>query len=108
MAFGLWPPDAEVRQAIWSIDPGQFGLDKDQDRPNDSDWTGSDIRNVCDLAFRLRCPLTRAATYIVPVAKSDPAAITRLEDNAHGKFLSVSQPGAFKKAEKSTERAVSI
>ena len=44
----------------------------------------------------------------VPVAKSDPEAISRLQNNAHGKFLSVSYAGPYKKPEAKKGRAISV
>lgn len=100
--FGIWFFDLlskEERSQVWQINLKRFGISADQPFPDDNDWTGSDIRNVCDLASRLRCPLRQAAKFIVPVAKSDPAAITRLRDAAHGKFLSSSNEGTYQKPE---------
>ncbi|MFI5113530.1 MAG: AAA family ATPase [Terriglobales bacterium] len=109
--YGVWMsdlPHRDEREAIWSINLKKFALDAEQDRPKDDDWTGSDIRNVCDLAYRLRCPLTRAATYIVPVSKSDPSAIEKLRASANGKFLSVSVPGAYARPEAKKGRAAPL
>ena len=107
--YGTWYcdlPTAEERKSIWRINLKRFGLDARQDKPDDADFTGSDIRNVCDLAYRLKCPLTEAVEFIVPVAKSDPAAIVRLRESAHGKYLSATTPGAYIKPEVKQGRAV--
>jgi hypothetical protein len=109
--YGIWCFDIltrEEREAVWKINLKRFNLPIDSKRPDDTDYVGSDIRNICDLAFRLRCPLTEAAEYIVPVAKSDPGAVQRLRDSAHGKFLSASVAGVYRRPEQSERRAVSL
>lgn len=101
-------PTKEEREAIWQINLKRYELDANQPRPDDTDFTGSDIRNVCDLAYRLCCPLKQARKFIVPVAKSDPAAILKLREAADGKFLSAStdaNDGVYRKPEKATGRA---
>jgi hypothetical protein len=96
--FGLWffdlPKRAE-REAIWTICLRKFGLPADGERPADKGWTGAEIRNVCELASRMRCSLVDAACFIVPVAVSDPESILRLRKMAAGRFLSASYPGAY-------------
>ena len=46
----------------------KFGLDPDQPRPDDRDWTGAEIKSCCRLAALLDVPLVEAARNIVPVA----------------------------------------
>lgn len=99
--FGIWYfdlPTKQEREVIWVISLEQFGLPTGPDkspRPDDTDWTGADIRNCCDLASRMGCSLKEAAEYIVPVAKSDPDSITQLRTMANGRFLSASQVGTY-------------
>ncbi len=90
-------PTAEERQSIWKINLKRFELDAKQAKPDDNDFTGSDIRNICELAASLCCPILEASEYIIPVAKSNPESITRLREAASGKYLSASQPGAYRK-----------
>lgn len=97
--YGIWYwdlPTREEKDAIWPINLKRYGLTVGP-RPDDTDWTGSDIRNVCEIAWRLKCSLVEATQYIVPVAKSDPAGIDALRNAANGKYLSASFPGPYMK-----------
>ena len=89
-------PDAAERKAIWDIYLRKYRLAK-QPLPNDNRWTGAEIEQACDLAWRLKLPLRESANYIVPVAISDAARIDRLRDQASGKFISASYPGVYDK-----------
>lgn len=101
--YGLWffdlPKRAE-REAMWKIHMKRFGLDAKLTRPTDKQWTGAEIRNTCELAFRMRCSLEEAAAFIVPVAISDPDSVEKLRKTAAGKFLSATYPGAYQMPEK--------
>lgn len=95
--LGIWMfdlPSKADRDQIWKINLKKYDL-KDADRPNDAFWTGSDIRNTCDVASRLSCSLANAAQYIVPVFKADPGAIDRLRAYADGKYLSATEEGTY-------------
>lgn len=95
--LGIWffdlPTPAE-RDVIWGINLKRYGL-TDGERPDDRGWTGADIRNCCDVAWRLRCSFCAAAGYLVPVAKSNPEAVDALRLMARGRFLSASKPGPY-------------
>lgn len=109
--FGVWFFDllsSSERQAVWEINLRKYGLDDGQEKPDDTDWVGSDIRNVCDLADRLQCSVVEAAEFIVPVAKSSPDAVQKLRNAAHGKFLSASERGVYMKPESRTARMVQV
>lgn len=95
---GIWffdVPDAKERASIWSIMRAKYGIRSDDVQPDDTDWTGADIRSACSIAKRLRLSLVEAATYITPVAKSDPESIQRLRRLANGRFLSASHAGTY-------------
>lgn len=90
-------PDSEERESIWKVLRPKYKIPADDIQPDDQDWTGADIRNVCSIAYRLQIPLVEASTYITPVSKSDPDSIERLRKLADGSFLSASYPGPYKK-----------
>jgi hypothetical protein len=96
---GLWYfdlPTHEERRAIWTLTLARYPtVDPAQPRPDDTDWTGADIRNCVDNAYALGCTLREAAAYLVPIAKSDPEKIDRLRGLAAGRFLSASTPGTY-------------
>eukprot|EP00913_Durusdinium_trenchii_P028456 g26684.t1 len=96
-------PTAEEREAIWKIHLGRFFGD-DGDRvgaqhalPNDHGWTGAEIKQCCDIAWRLSCSLNDAAEFVVPVARSAADQIEALRRQADGRFLSASFPGVYRR-----------
>lgn len=86
-------PNAEERKAIWKIYVKKFKLEPYA--PNDSNWTGAEIRQCCDLAHRLKCSLVEASKYIVPVARSAADSIRALRVQASGRFISASSPNVY-------------
>lgn len=90
-------PDATEREAIWGIYAAKFNLDAKVagPHPKDEGWTGAEIRTCAFLAWQLGVTLEEAAKYIVPVAKSAAEAITRLREQASGRFISASYEGAY-------------
>jgi SpoVK/Ycf46/Vps4 family AAA+-type ATPase len=89
-------PTPDERKSIWGIHRKKYEIDpKDPGPASDSQWTGAEIENACDIARRLNQPLAEAAKYIVPIAKSAEATITRLRQQAGGHFISASEPGPY-------------
>lgn len=106
--LGTWMadlPDREEKDAMWDQYIAKYGLDKRSlttvngkktvARPDDTDWTGADIRNVCDTADNLECTLAEACQFTTFIAKSDPDAVTKLRRFADKKLVSISKPGAY-------------
>jgi len=99
--LGMWMFDLPTRpqkDAIWKINLTKFGLKKPARLPDDTDWTGADIRNVCEQADLLGCSLDEACNYVVFVAKNDPDSISRLRAKADGKYLDANRPGVYRAA----------
>jgi hypothetical protein len=96
---GLWYFDLPTREelsAIWRLTLARYSsVDPTQPRPDDTDWTGADVRNCVDNAHALGASLLDAAAYVVPIAKSDADTIERLRGQAAGRFLSASTPGVY-------------
>jgi hypothetical protein len=93
---GIWYfdlPTLEERRAIWRVNLAKYelGMPTVETMPDDRNWTGAEIRNCCRMARTLDVPLRKAASYIVPVFKADPAGIERLRTAAEEKWLSASQ-----------------
>lgn len=96
---GIWYdelPTAVEKAEIWAIQLAAYGLPLDSVRPDDTGWTGADIRNCCDAAWALDIPLTEATEFMVPVSKSDPGSIEELRTLARGSFLSTAYPGPYR------------
>lgn len=96
--LGTWMfdlPEAAELASMVKLYMKKFDL-KDKKLPDMTDWTGADVRNVCDVADQLGCSMEKATQYVTFVAKSDPDAISRLRKLADGKYISASQPGVYR------------
>lgn len=93
--FFLDLPNVKERDAIWSMYRMQFGIPEGQIRPDDSSWTGAEIRSCCRLAVLLDVPLTQAARNVVPVATTAAESVERLRTWATGRCLDATNPGIY-------------
>lgn len=96
-------PDRCERDTIWQLYFKKYQAQGVAREGNDfalvdNAWTGAEIRQCFDLAWRLGCTLTEASQFIVPVARSAGDQIERLRTQADGRFLSASYPGPYKRA----------
>jgi hypothetical protein len=89
-------PDADERKVLWKIYRKRYGLAAGGELPDDDGWTGAEIRQACDIAWRLGCKLIDAAQFVVPVSRSAADQLDRLRKAAEGKFLSASLPGVYR------------
>ena len=97
-------PDEEEKAKIWKIHGGQLA----EDKPDDDMWAGADIRNCCEDARDLNCPLSMAAQWVVPVGVRSRGEIDALRKQANGRFLSASKPGVFTLDDATTARRISL
>jgi hypothetical protein len=88
-------PGEDQRQQIWDIYLDQFKLDKGQERPDDTNWTGAEIKSCCRLAALLDVPLIEAAQNVVPVAVTSAEQIESLRNWAEGRCLSADVGGIY-------------
>ena len=93
--FFLDLPTTNERNAIWTLYRSHFGIPESQARPDDSSWTGAEIRSCCRLAALLDVPLTQAARNIVPVAVTASESVERLRTWASGRCLCATNPGIY-------------
>jgi hypothetical protein len=93
--FFLDLPDVAERDAIWEMYRRHFGIPESQARPDDSAWTGAEIRSCCRLAALLDVPLTQAARNVVPVAVTAAEQVERLRTWATRRCLASSSPGIY-------------
>ena len=93
--FFLDLPAPRERALIWRIYLEKFGLDPDQPRPGDGEWSGAEIRACCRLAALLDLPVIEAAGNIVPVAVTAGESVERLRSWAGGRCLSAGRPGIY-------------
>jgi len=89
---------SEERDALWPVYLKQYGLKFDSPRPTDESWTGAEIRNCCELAYRLRRTIADVGTtMIIPFTKSNPTLLQALRQQAEGNYLSASYKGTYRK-----------
>jgi hypothetical protein len=82
---------------LWALYRGQFGIPETQARPDDTSWTGAEVKSCCRLAALLDVPLTQAAYQVVPVAVTAAEQVERLRTWATGRCLSASLPGVYRR-----------
>jgi AAA+ superfamily predicted ATPase len=88
-------PADEQRKQIWDIYLNQFGIDKAQTKPDDTNWTGAEIKSCCRLAALLDVPLVEAAQNVVPVSVTSAEQIESLRKWAEGRCLSADSSGLY-------------
>ena len=94
----LFPlPSREEREAIWSIYLNKYNIPEEPGPLLDQPWTGAEIRQAVDIAWRMNLPLNKASQYIVPVSISAKDTIEQLYTQAHHALLCASYPGPFDK-----------
>src|SRR5690606_3935107 len=94
--FFLDLPGRAEKDAIWEIYREQFEIGPAQRLPDDTDWTGAEIRACCRLAALLDMPLVQAAQNVVPVAVTSAESVERLRDWASGRCLAADRPGIYR------------
>lgn len=95
--FFLDLPTGKDKDAIWTLYRREFGIPASQNRPDDSDWTGAEIKSCCRLAALLDVPLTQASHHVVPVAVTAAEQVERLPTWASGRCLSAAAPGIYRR-----------
>jgi hypothetical protein len=103
--FFLDLPSSADKDAIWHLYRRQFGIADGLVRPDDTDWTGAEVRSCCRLAALLDVPLTQAAHHVVPVAVTAAEAVERLRNWASGRCLSASYPGIYRRQGQETPQS---
>lgn len=88
-------PDAAERARIWQLYLAKLDLSGTEPGVSDDGWTGAEIRQCVDIAWRLGCSLDEASQFVVPVSKSASDQLDKLRRGAEGRFLSASHPGVY-------------
>ena len=97
-------PSEKQREDIWKIYTQHYGLDAKQAQPDDTNWTGAEIKSCCRLAILLDVPLVQAAQNVVPVAVTAGDKIEQLRQWASGRCLSADRAGVYSR-EQGQDRA---
>ncbi len=106
--FFLDLPDRKQKDEIWSLYINRYGLDPNEMRPVDEQWTGAEIKSCCRLAALLDAPLIQAAENVVPVAVTSSESVQRLREWADGRCLSAEQLGVYRTSGKANKRRRAI
>ena len=110
--YGVWMfdfPGQDERAKIWPIHQRNFDIPESDERPDDQDFAGSDIRNCCELANRMGKSLEFASQFLGPVGKVAGDVIRDSRKLAEGRFLSATHPGLFRLEESAGgRRAVNL
>jgi hypothetical protein len=85
----------EQKDQIWGIYLSAYGLDSEQARPDDANWTDAEIKSCCRLASLLDVPLIQAAQNVVPVAVTAGDKVESLRQWASGRCLSADRAGVY-------------
>lgn len=96
-------PGREEKDVIWNIYLDMFEINRDQRLPDDSNFTGAEIKACCRLAALLDMPLVQAAQNVVPVAVTAAESVERLRNWASGRCLSANEPGIYQCAKGSSK-----
>jgi hypothetical protein len=96
--FFLDLPTGKDKDAIWELYRGQFRVPATQQRPDDTDWTGAEIKSCCRLAGLLDVTLAQAAHHVVPVAVTAAESVEKLRSWASGRCLDAGAPGIYRRA----------
>ena len=100
--FFLDLPSGVEKAMIWQMYRQQFAIPSEQNQPNDTDWTGAEIRACCRLAALLGVTLEQASSQVVPVAITAAESVEKLRTWASGRCLSASTPGIYQRGIEST------
>ncbi len=95
--FFLDLPTSSAKNLIWEMYRTQFEIPKGQAQPDDTDWTGAEIKSCCRLAALLDVPLTQAAHHVVPVAVTAAESVEKLRTWASGRCLNAAAPGIYRR-----------
>src|SRR5262249_54065994 len=96
--FFLDVPNVAEKDLIWQMYRRQFQVPENQSRPDDTSWTGAEIRSCCRLASLLDISLHQAAQHVVPVAVTAAESMEKPRAWASGRCLSASYSGLYSRA----------
>jgi SpoVK/Ycf46/Vps4 family AAA+-type ATPase len=88
-------PNRTEKDGIWRIWRSHYEIDAAQKQPDDTGWTGAEIKACCRKSLMYDVPLQEAAQYVTHI---DPAQVELLRNWAEGKCLSASSPGLYRRS----------
>lgn len=88
-------PTHDAREHGWEMYLNKFGLDLDQERPEDGQWTIAEIEKCCQDAARLEESVVESAMRVVPVALTSQERIKAMREWATNRALSADHGGIY-------------
>lgn len=88
-------PTEEQRAQIWQIYMKEYEIDQTMQIPDDTNWTGAEIKACCRLAALLEVTLLEASQNVVPIAVTSSEDVVNLRSWASGRCLSAGSPGIY-------------
>lgn len=101
-------PDAAERKSIWPIHLKAYELDAKMALPDDSDWTGSEIKSCCQLAKLTKKGLKDVASLVASPLQLSPDSVDFMRSLAHNRYVSATKGGLYQYSElkeRQTEQA---
>jgi SpoVK/Ycf46/Vps4 family AAA+-type ATPase len=103
--FFLDTPNAAEKDLIWQMYRQECHIPETQSRPNDTSWTGAEIRSCCRLAELLDITMHQAAQLVVPVAVTAAESMEKLRSWASGRCLNASEQGIYARDNQTTSKS---
>jgi SpoVK/Ycf46/Vps4 family AAA+-type ATPase len=98
-------PVQDQREATWEIYIRHYELNPKQAKPDDTGWTGAEIKSCCRLASLLDVPLVQASLNVVPFSVTAREKVDDLRAWASGRVLSAEQPEIYSRPEQEAANA---
>ncbi len=81
-------PTSEELAPVWDIHKAKYGFN--EDNPLDVNWVARNVKQCVEKAYRLGMSLEEASETIIPTGVSMQREVEKLNEQAHGRFLSAS------------------
>jgi hypothetical protein len=88
-------PDVTAKRQIWSIYEDEYNIVQ-QNHPDDTNWTGAEIKACCRLSKLLDVSLVEASHNVVPIANTATESIHALRTWASGRCLDAGKRGVYR------------
>jgi hypothetical protein len=85
-------PNKQEKEVIWQIWRKHYKIDPAAKQPDDTNWTGTEIKACCRKSLMYEVSLQEAAWYVTHI---DPDQVESLRAWADGRCLSASTPGLY-------------
>jgi SpoVK/Ycf46/Vps4 family AAA+-type ATPase len=92
-------PNQQEKEAIWRIWRSHYQIDPAAKQPDDTGWTGTEIKACCRKSLMYDVPLQEAAAYVTHI---DPEQVESLRAWANGRCLSATTPGIYRRESTAT------